>query len=775
MLIKREITLAPIAFMHLNFSFPDCTKPPLSSNAICNPSLDYYTRASALVNEFNTTELVNNTINYAPGVPRLGVPNYQWWTEALHGVAGSPGVNFNEDESAEYGSATSFPQIINLGATFDDGLYQQVASHIANETRAYSNAGKAGLNLYSPLNINAFRDPRWGRGQETVGEDPLHLSRFAVKVVHGLQGPQAQDDKNPRLTVAATCKHYLAYDIEEYDGVERYQYNSIVSKQDLADFYLPQFRACVRDGGATTLMTSYNAVNSVPPSASKYYLETLARKTWGLDRHNNYVTSDCDAVANVYDGHHYADNYVQAAADSINAGTDLDCGATYSDNLNAALQQNLTDVKTIRRAVTRMFGSLVRLGYFDKAEGQPLRQLGWKDVNGKAAQDLAYTSAAQSLTLLKNVQKTLPLEEKDTRGKKIALIGPYTNATVALRGNYAGPSPFVITMLQAAQNTFADSTIVSANGTNITGAYNPTLASAALDAARDSDTIIFAGGIDPTVEGEANDRLNITWPPAQLQLIDELSKLNKKLVVIQFGGGQIDGAALKANPKVGGLLWAGYPGQSGAQAVMDVVAGKMSPAGRLPITQYPGSYTDGLPESKMALRPDAATNYPGRTYKWYSGNATYPFGYGLHYTTFAASIKSPSEYTIPSSTSNYAEHETVADIEVTLHNTGKTTSDYAALLFAKHSNGPAPYPKRSLAGYTKVKSVKPGEKRQVVVKVTQAALARADAGGNEILYPGEYTLELDTEEGVEKVLASTKLRLMGQEKNVIPWVKGDMS
>ncbi|EST06953.1 Glycoside hydrolase, family 3, N-terminal [Kalmanozyma brasiliensis GHG001] len=773
--IKRAITLSPIALQHLNFSFPDCSAPPLSTNGICNTSLDYYSRASALVSEFTTTELVNNTINFAPGVPRLGIPNYQWWTEALHGVAGSPGVNFNPDNTAEYGSATSFPQIINLGATFDDALYQEVASHIANETRAYSNAGKAGLNMYSPLNINAFRDPRWGRGQETVGEDPLHLSRYAVKVVHGLQGPAALDENNPRLSLAATCKHYLAYDVEEYQGVERYQFNALVSKQDLADFFLPQFRACVRDGGATTLMTSYNAVNSVPPSASKYYLETLARKSWGLSKRHNYVTSDCDAVANVYDGHHYANNYVQAAADSMNAGCDLDCGATYSDNLGQALEQNLTDVATIRRAVTRMFSSLVRLGYFDSAESQPLRQLGWNDVNAAPAQRLAYTSAVSSITLLKNHQSTLPLKKDSLKGKKIAVIGPYTNATYALRGNYDGPSPFTITVLDAAKRTFTDSTVVWANGTSINGAYNSTSAGEAKSVASDADVIIFAGGIDPTVEGESLDRTSIAWPSNQLQLISDLSSLNKTLVVAQFGGGQVDGAPLKSNSNVGALLWAGYPGQSGALALMDVVAGNVAPSGRLPITQYPADYIDGLSEATMALRANKTAGYPGRTYKWYDGKPTYPFGFGLHYTKWSASMESPSTYTISSSEEGYAEHVEVANVKVNLKSIGKVTSDYAALLFAKHQNGPAPYPKRTLVGYAKVKSISPGEQRSVEIVVTQAALARADEGGNEILYPGEYTLELDTEGCGEGELASTKLMLEGQAKNVIPWVQGDMS
>lgn len=759
MWIKRAITLSPLALQHVNFSFPDCSPgTPLSANAVCDTSLDYWTRATSLVAEFTTQELINNTINTAPGVTRLGIPPYQWWTEALHGVAGSPGVNFADDVEAPYGSATNFPQIINLGATFDDALYEQVATHIANETRAFNNAGKAGLNMYSPLNINCFRDPRWGRGQETTGEDPLHMSRYAVKMVQGLQGPN-QDE----LRLAATCKHYLAYDLEKWDGVERYQFDAQVSRQELAEFYLPQFRACVRDGKAVTLMTSYNAVNNVPPSASRYYLETLARKEWGLDKKHNYVTSDCDAVANVFDGHHYADSYVQAAADSINAGTDLNCGATYSDNLGQALEQNLTDVETIRTAVARMYASQVRLGLFDPKQGQPLRELGWEHVNTKAAQDLAYSSAAASVTLLKN-NGTLPVDG----ATKVAVIGPYSNATFALRGNYAGPGPFAITMTEAAQRVFSQATISSANGTTISGTYNQTDAEAAMQLAKEADLVVFAGGIDPTIESEELDRATIAWPPNQLQLIHALGGMAKKMAVVQFGGGQIDGASIKADGNIGALLWAGYPGQSGALAVMDVIAGNTAPAGRLPITQYPAEYIDGLAETTMALRPNET--YPGRTYKWYSGTPTYPYAHGLHYTKFKAELAQPAPYTI--ATAGYAEFERVATVQATITNAGQRTSDYAALVFARHTNGPAPHPNKTLVGYKKVKAIAPGESRSVEVEITQAALARGDEEGNLVLYPGKYELELDTE---ENVLAKTQLVLQGDQASVVPWVQGDMS
>ncbi|SOV09811.1 uncharacterized protein UDID_08981 [Ustilago sp. UG-2017a] len=707
---------------------------------------------TSLVNQFTTEELLNNTINYAPGVPRLGIPNYQWWTEALHGVAKSPGVNFDlSDPHAEFSSATQFPQTINLGATFDDDLYQQIARVIASEVRAYNNAGKAGLNLSSPLNINCFRDPRWGRGQETVGEDPLHMSRFAVRMVHGLQGPHAQNEaEGNKLTVAATCKHYLAYDLEQYDGGERYQFDAIVSKQDLSDFHLPQFRACVRDGGATTLMTSYNAVNNVPPSASKYYLQTLARQAWGLDKTHNYVTSDCDAVANVYDGHRYAQNYVEAAAKSINAGTVLDCGATYSENLGAALKQKLTDIATIRRAVTRI----------------------------PSSQRLAYTSALSSITLLKILDSTLPIKQKPT---KIAIIGPYTNVSTSFRGNYAGPAAFNMTMVDAASRVFPDAKIVWVNGTDISGPYIPSDAQNAVKLASDVDSVVFAGGIDASIERESHDRKDIAWPPNQLRLIHDLSQSRKKdkkskLVVVQFGGGQLDGASLKSDDGVGALVWAGYPGQSASLAVWDILVGKAVPAGRLPVTQYPASYIDDLPESAMSLRPKAG--YPGRTYKWYKGVPTYPFGHGLHYTTFSASLAKPQPYAIPTTPAAkgpegvHAEHISVADVQANIKNTGKVASDYTALLFARHSNGPAPYPRKALVGYTKVKNLSAGEERSVTIKITQAALARADEEGNQFLYPGSYQLELDTE---EHRLASTTLVLTGKAANVIPWVSGDMS
>lgn len=267
--IALLVSLAPGA-LSLN-TFPDCSSGPLSKLAVCDTSLDVTTRAQSLVNAMTFEEKVNNTQYNSPGVPRLGLPAYNWWSEALHGVAGSPGVEFAD--SGPFSYATSFPQPILLGATFDDDLIKQVATVVSTEGRAFGNAGRSGLDFWTP-NINPFRDARWGRGQETPGEDPLHVSRYVYHLVDGLQngiGPA-----NPK--VVATCKHFAAYDLEDWNGVVRHSFNAEVSTQDLSEFYLPPFKSCARDARVDAVMCSYNALNGVPACADSYLLQTILRE-----------------------------------------------------------------------------------------------------------------------------------------------------------------------------------------------------------------------------------------------------------------------------------------------------------------------------------------------------------------------------------------------------------------------------------------------------------------------------------------------------------------
>ncbi|KNZ75698.1 putative exo-1,4-beta-xylosidase bxlB, partial [Termitomyces sp. J132] len=431
--------------------------------------------------------------------------------------------------------ATSFPEPITLGSAFDDSLIKAVGDVISTEARAFNNFGMAGLDFFTP-NINLFRDPRWGRGQETPGEDPFHISQYVLNLVDGLQGGI---DPTPYFKIVADCKHYAAYDIENWEGNDRTSFNAVVTNQDLSEYYLPSFQSCVRDAKVGSIMCSYNSVNGIPSCANSYLLQTILRDFWGFND-DRWVTSDCDAVDNIFSTHHFTSTYAQAVADALKAGTDIDCGNTYAEHLPEALNQSLITRADLEKALIRQYTSLVRLGYFDPPDVQPYRQLDWSDVNSPNAQQLAYQAAVEGIVLLKN-DGTLPL---DTSIKKLALIGPFANATTQMQGNYQGIAPFLISPLQGAMNAGYQATFVA--GTTISDTSTAGFA-AAVAAAQSADAVIFAGGIDGTVENEGQDRTTIVWPGVQLDLIAALEAVGKPLVVLQFGGGQVDDSALKNN------------------------------------------------------------------------------------------------------------------------------------------------------------------------------------------------------------------------------------
>ncbi|KAF8165129.1 beta-xylosidase [Crassisporium funariophilum] len=742
----------------ITYSFPDCTVAPLKGNAVCDTSKDAATRAKAIIDLFTVPELISNTVNLSPGVPRLGLPSYQWWSEALHGVANSPGVTFAT--SGNFTSATSFPQPILLGAAFDDNLIKEVATVISTEARAFNNAGRAGIDFFTP-NINPFKDPRWGRGQETPGEDPFHVAQYVFNLIQGLQGGI---DPRPYFKVVADCKHFAAYDLENWEGNSRMSFDAEVTMQDLSEYYLPPFQSCVRDAKVASIMCSYNSVNGIPSCASSYLLQDILRDYWGFDDDGRWVTSDCDAVDNIFSTHHFTSTYPQAVADALKAGTDIDCGTAYSLHLPDAFNQSLITRGDLEKALVRQYSSLVRLGYFDPPHLQPYRQLGWADVNVPSAQALAHQAALEGIVLLKN-DGTLPFKSST---KNVAFIGPWANATTQMQGNYQGIAPFLVSPVQGATNagfstTFTLGTTIS--GTSVTGF------AAAMAAASAADAIVFAGGIDETVEREGQDRIDITWPGAQLDLIAQLSTLGKPLVVVQFGGGQVDGTALKTNAKVNAVLWAGYPGQSGGTALAEILSGKAAPAGRLPLTQYPSSYTSQVGMTDMTLRP-SSTN-PGRTYKWYQDSAVFEFGHGLHFTTFSLGWqKTPAaKYQIKDFKIN--PHAKNLDLNVfdtfsvAVKNTGKVTSDYVALLFLSGTGGPAPQPKKELVSYSRLHSVKAGGQATASLKVTLGSIARADTQGNLWVYSGSYTLTVDTGTGVKPLTHS--FDLVGNSVQISNW------
>ncbi|KAM0314895.1 hypothetical protein ACHAO8_004372 [Botrytis cinerea] len=715
-------------------NFPDCVNGPLANNTVCDTSSDPYTRAAALISLFTLAEKVNNTGNTSPGVPRIGLPSYEWWNEALHGIARSPGTTFAATGS-NYSYSTSFPQPILMGATFDDELIHKVATQVSTEARAFNNVNRFGLNFWTP-NINPYKDPRWGRGQETPGEDPFHTSSYVNALITGLQGGL---DDLPYKKGVATCKHFAGYDLENSDGAIRYGFDAIIKSQDLRDYYLPPFQQCARDSNVQSVMCSYNAMNGVPTCADDWLLQTLLREHWGWTEEDQWVTSDCDAVKNIWDYHNYTLTPEQSAADALNAGTDLDCGTFWPTYLGSAYDQGLYDISTLDRSLARRYASLVRLGYFDPPSVQPYRQLNWDNVSTPAAQQLALQAAEDGIVLLKN-DGILPLSSNITN---VALIGPLANATKQMQGNYYGTAPYLRSPLIAAQNAGFKVTYVQ--GADI-DSQNTTDFSAAISAAQSADLVIYVGGIDNSIEAEEIDRKSISWPSSQLSLINQLANLSTPLIISQMGC-MIDSSSLLSNTGVNALLWAGYPGQDGGTAIFNILTGKTAPAGRLPITQYPSNYVNQVTMTDMNLQPSRFN--PGRTYKWYNGEPVFEYGYGLQYTTFDAKITPSSSNNtfeiseLLANASNYKDLTPFVKIPITVSNTGTTTSDYVALFFLSGTFGPAPHPKKSLVAYTRLHDITGGANATAEVSLNLASLARGNWNGDLILYPGDYKVVVD--------------------------------
>ncbi|PGH02015.1 hypothetical protein AJ79_07753 [Helicocarpus griseus UAMH5409] len=746
-------------------AFPDCINGPLSENSICDSSLPPAERVAGLLSVLNITEKIANVNNAAPGSERLGLPPYEWWNEALHGVANSPGVHFAEP-GEEFDSATSFPQPILIGAAFDDDLVYEIAKTVSTEARAFSNAGRAGLDFWTP-DINPFKDPRWGRGQETPGEDPLHLQRYVAKLLAGLEGSHDDDDDAPYKRLVASCKHYTAYDFEALGNTTRHNFDALVPAADMTEYYMPPFKTCARDSAVGSFMCSYNSVNGMPACANSYLLQDILRDHWGWNAADQWITGDCGAVGDIWEHHGYAGDGIEAAALALKAGTDLDCGTTYLQFLPGALEAGLVEESDFDRALARLYTSLIRLGYFDDPAQQPYRQLGWADVNTDAAQELAYEAAAAGIVLIKNDNGILPLNPQ-TSGH-IALIGPYANATTQLQGNYFGAAPYLHSPLHGAER--AGFTVTYAPGTEVDTDDTSGFA-AALAAAEAADIIVFAGGIDNTIEAEERDRTAIGWPGNQLELIAQLKMTTgKPVVVVVFGGGQVDSSVLLHGQDEGGgggvdaLLWAGYPGQAGGRAVFDIISGARAPAGRLPVTQYPAEYVEAVEMTYMPLAPvtdegeEGSSKSPGRTYKWYTGEPVVEFGHGLHYTSFELAWAQDEEDEKMPTTFDTAELIAGAPdaakpdlaplhtFRVTVRNTGDVTSDYAVLAFVSALDSPlAQNPHKSLVAYARVRGVEGGGggSAEADLEVNLAGLARAESGsGNLVLYPGKYVLRVD--------------------------------
>ncbi|HEY7370695.1 MAG TPA: glycoside hydrolase family 3 C-terminal domain-containing protein [Polyangia bacterium] len=656
-----------------------------------NPDLPTANRAADLIARLTVSEKVAQTMTDAPPIPRLGVPAYHWWSEALHGVARAD-------------RATVFPQAIALAATFDDALVKQIATVISDEARAKYNQNQArgergiyhGLTFFSP-NINIFRDPRWGRGHETFGEDPLLTGRMGTAFISGMQG----DDPHYWKTVA-TAKHFAVHSGPEPD---RHTFDARVSPHDLADTYLPQFEAAVRVGRVGSVMAAYNRVNGEAAVASPTLLAQTLRGRWGF---LGYVVGDCGAVDDVWAHHALVPTPAAAAAAALRAGTDLDCGRAYR-HLSEALAEGLVTEKDIDRSLLRLFSARMRLGLFDPPERVPWSRLGPELIEAPAHLTLARQAAARSIVLLEN-RGALPLA---STVKRLAVVGPMADDLPVLLANYHGIPSHPVRLLDGISAAAARRgiTVGYAPGARLVET-TPAAIAKAVAAARDADAVIAVVGLDPRLEGEEHgnrfnpggDRLNLDLPAAQRQLVEALFATGKPVIVVLTGGSALAVPWLPA--RAAAVLYAWYPGVEGGNALADVLFGDVNPAGRLPITIY-RSAGDLPPFADYAMR--------GRTYRYFEGEPLYGFGYGLSYTTF--------RYTKIGAVSG-----AYAAAAVQVENAGSVAGDEVVQAYVIPREAPPYAPHRWLAGYSRV-TLEPGEQRIVKIPLTGNPLTYVDETG----------------------------------------------
>jgi beta-glucosidase len=694
-----------------------------------DPKLQPQERADDIVSRLALEEKVALMQMASPAIPRLGIAPYHWWTEALHGMT--------------HDTETVFPQAIGLAATWDANLHFQVASAISTEGRAKNKEYRernifdsmTGLDFWSP-NVNIFRDPRWGRGQETYGEDPYLSGRFAVEFVKGVQG-----DDPVYFKAIATPKHYAVHSGPE---ALRHQFDVVITDEDLYTTYLPQFEAAIREGHAYSVMSAYSALNGVPDSCNQRLLTDILRKQWGFE---GYVVSDDGSVADILNSHRYTHSGPETSALAVKAGNDLDSGTTYaggagggrnlaSANLVQAVQQGLITEKEINVAVGRIMAARVRMGEFDPPgyEGNPYNKITTNMYNTAENHALALKAAEESMVLLKNDNHALPIKPSV---RTIAVIGPNADAINMQLGNYNGhpTAQHQISILDGIRQAAGSAVQISySQGCAVTTggrggrrgqpAAPPRppeeLRAEALSNAASADVVIYVGGITPSQEGEQNDRATIELPDVQEQLIKALQASGKPIVMVNCSGSAI--ALPWESEHLPAILQAWYPGQRG-DAVADVLFGKYNPAGRLPVTFYRA--TSDLP---------AFTNYSmvNLTYRYNTKPVLYPFGHGLSYSTFEYSgLKAP------------VRSETTEDVQVsvTVKNTSTVAGEEVAQCYLNRelpSIDPASLPepskmtdeqatlastpRKTLVGFTRV-PLKAGESKKVTFTITTQELS----------------------------------------------------
>lgn len=683
---------------------------PDRAAAYLDPSLPAEQRAADLVSRMTLQEKVSQMVHPAPAIERLEVPEYNWWNECLHGVGRA-------------GLATVFPQAIGLAATWDEPLVHRVATAISDEARAkhhhFVRQGVrdiyTGLTFWSP-NVNIFRDPRWGRGHETYGEDPYLAARMGVAFVKGLQGDDAR-----YLKLVATPKHYAVH-----SGPEplRHTFDAQVDERTLWDTYLPAFEACVKEGKAVSVMGAYNRVNGEPACAHTVLLERILRGRWGFE---GYVVSDCGAIGDIHAHHRVAESPEAAAALAVKKGCDLNCGDTFS-HLTAAVEAGLISEGEVDVSVRRLFEARIRLGMFDPVEAVPYARILYDVVDSPPHRRLARRAARESIVLLKNEGGLLPLRKGL---KTIAVIGPYADDRATLRGNYNGTPREELTVLDGIKGKAGrDTTVLYAPGSDVTGQAREGFGEATA-ICRGADVAIVVLGSSPLLEGEEGaacgllgdgDRHSLDLPGHQEELLKTVHATGVPVVLVLTNGSAL--AINWADRNVPAILEAWYPGQAGGTAVADVLFGDYNPAGRLPVTFY---------RSLDQLPPFDDYSMSGQTYRYFQGEALYPFGYGLSYTTFS--------YTDLTLSADRVKAGKRLRVSATVQNTGDRAGEEVVQLYVRHVEAPVRAPIRQLKGFRRLR-LAPGKSRTVRFTLSPQDMAIADDRGRRIVEPGRLELSL---------------------------------
>lgn len=682
--------------------------PVFSQLPYQNPDLSPEKRANDLLSRLTLDEKVLLMQNTSPAIPRLGIKAYDWWNEALHGVGRA-------------GLATVFPQSIGMGASFNNELLLQVFTAVSDEARAkstqFSKNGELqryqGLTMWTP-NINIFRDPRWGRGQETYGEDPYLTAQMGMAVVRGLQGPE--DQKYDKLHACA--KHFAVHSGPEWN---RHSFNAEdINPRDLWETYLPAFKDLVQKANVKEVMCAYNRLEGDPCCGSNRLLMQILRNEWG---YQGLVVSDCGAVSDFYmdNAHKTHPDKEHASAGAVLNGTDVECGTNYA-SLPQAVRDGLISEESIDTSVRRLLKARFALGEMDTDVSW--NSIPYSVVDSKEHRELALRMAHESIVLLQNKKNILPLTKK----MKIAVVGPNANDSVMQWGNYNGFPSHTVTLLEGIKQYIPEAKIIFEPGCDHTSADIDLAKS--IQRIKGADVVIFAGGISPSLEGEemsvsipgfkGGDRETIELPAIQSRMIAELKKAGKKVVFVNFSGSAIAMPAEKESCDAILQVW--YPGQAGGTAIADVLFGTYNPAGRLPVTFYKS--TSQLPDFEDYTMK-------GRTYRYMTEAPLFPFGYGLSYTTFQYGNAALSAPTI-----GYGEKVTLT---IPVSNIGKKDGEEVVQVYVRRP-GDTEAPSHALRAFKRVAIAK-GQASQVEIPLLKEDFEWFDTNTNTMRpIEGEYEL-----------------------------------